>query len=378
MKTMAAKADIIFLKFVEKRVRRIKTACPLFPNMSRRFCRIYGGGRAPLAVSIMPEGKESRMNLQLLNLFYETVKYGSINKAAQNNYLSPATLSRSIKELEREMKMKLFHRTSSGLVLTASGEDFYRDIEPLLLELEQLDQVYGRQQYRPGMIKLTICAHQNSIVSMALTEFYNKHCKDAQYIDISIASFSTPEEVLDHLEDKRYMIGVFQYAHDREQSIMRTLGEKSFQILFNRQFVPYVIVSRNHPLAGQDNIALEELKPYTRLAYIDEKTSNINKCTELDNFITTDVKKRILVKERAQLYDFQSNTDCYYIGLNTCDLKVCQRNNTIAIPILNHEWNTIDMVVICKKNRVLPDSVQQFLALLVQVSDSVVKGLERA
>ena len=174
------------------------------------------------------------------------------------------------------------------------------------------------------------------------------------------------------------MIGVFQYAHDREQSIMRTLGEKSFQILFNRQFVPYVIVSRNHPLAGQDNIALEELKPYTRLAYIDEKTSNINKCTELDNFITTDVKKRILVKERAQLYDFQSNTDCYYIGLNTCDLKVCQRNNTIAIPILNHEWNTIDMVVICKKNRVLPDSLQQFLALLVQVSDSVVKGLERA
>lgn len=315
--------------------------------------------------------KGIKMNLHLLKLFYETVKYGSINRAAQNSFISPATLSRSIKELERETNMKLFHRTSSGIVLTASGEDFYRDIEPLLLEFEQLEQVYGERQRRPGMIKLTICAHQNSIVSMALTEFYNKHCKNAQYIDISIASFSTPEEVLDHMEDKRYMIGVFQYAHDREQSIMRTLEEKSFQILFNRRFVPYAIVNRNHPLAGRDNITIEELKPYTRLAYIDEKANNINKCTELDNFITTDIKKRILVKERAQLYDFQSNTDCYYIGFNTCDLKVCQRNNTIAIPILNHEHNTIDMVAICKQNRVLPDSVQQFLTLLVQVSTSI-------
>lgn len=41
------------------------------------------------------------MNIQQLRLFSDVVRFGSVNKAAQANYTSPSTLSRSIRELEK-------------------------------------------------------------------------------------------------------------------------------------------------------------------------------------------------------------------------------------------------------------------------------------
>ena len=72
------------------------------------------------------------MNIQQLKLFSDVVRFGSVNKAAQANYTSPSTLSRSIRELEKTTRIVLFRRGRDGMQLTHQGEEFYMMGQDLL------------------------------------------------------------------------------------------------------------------------------------------------------------------------------------------------------------------------------------------------------
>ena len=48
----------------------------------------------------------------------------SMNKAANDLFVSQPALSGAIKELEEELSMQLFTRTNKGIVVTIEGEEF--------------------------------------------------------------------------------------------------------------------------------------------------------------------------------------------------------------------------------------------------------------
>jgi len=54
--------------------------------------------------------EEKGMNLQQLRCVLEIARVGSVTKAAQNLYISQPNLSRTIKELEKELGVSLFRR----------------------------------------------------------------------------------------------------------------------------------------------------------------------------------------------------------------------------------------------------------------------------
>lgn len=64
------------------------------------------------------------MTLQQLRYFIETVKHGSINKAAENLFISQPSLSIALKELEAEIGLDLLIRTPRGITLTIDGTEF--------------------------------------------------------------------------------------------------------------------------------------------------------------------------------------------------------------------------------------------------------------
>lgn len=76
------------------------------------------------------------MNIQQLKLFSDVVRFGSVNKAAQANYTSPSTLSRSIRELEKTTRIVLFRRGHDGMQLTHQGEEFYMMVQPCLCQVK--------------------------------------------------------------------------------------------------------------------------------------------------------------------------------------------------------------------------------------------------
>ena len=64
------------------------------------------------------------MTLQQLKYVIEVSRSRSINKAAQNLFISQPSLSNALKELENEIGIIIFMRTNKGIILTPEGSEF--------------------------------------------------------------------------------------------------------------------------------------------------------------------------------------------------------------------------------------------------------------
>ena len=76
------------------------------------------------------------MNIVHLKYAVEIARTGSLNKAAENLYMAQPNLSRAIKELEADLGIAIFERSSRGMVATPDGEEFLRYAKKIL---EQVD-----------------------------------------------------------------------------------------------------------------------------------------------------------------------------------------------------------------------------------------------
>ncbi|MEI6894977.1 MAG: LysR family transcriptional regulator [Colwellia sp.] len=77
------------------------------------------------------------MKTEDISLFHRIVETGSLVGASDLLNLPKSTVSRRLRALEDELKVKLFHRQSRSIMLTASGSHFYTKTLSILGELEQ-------------------------------------------------------------------------------------------------------------------------------------------------------------------------------------------------------------------------------------------------
>ncbi|WP_271669744.1 LysR family transcriptional regulator [Bradyrhizobium sp. CCBAU 51627] len=75
-------------------------------------------------------------NWDLFRLFFSVAQSGSVNRAARALGMSQPTLSRRLKELERNVGAPLFFRVSSGVKLTQEGEELHRSAEEMVRSFE--------------------------------------------------------------------------------------------------------------------------------------------------------------------------------------------------------------------------------------------------
>ena len=78
------------------------------------------------------------MRLEQLKCLLDIAHTGSITNTAQRLFISQQAVSKSIKQLERELGLELLIRTKTGVTLTDAGEEVVRYAENMLLEGEKL------------------------------------------------------------------------------------------------------------------------------------------------------------------------------------------------------------------------------------------------
>ncbi len=70
--------------------------------------------------------------------FAETAKHASFARAARALELSPSAVAKSVARLERELGVRLFHRTTRQVVLTSDGRELYQRCQRVLEEIDGL------------------------------------------------------------------------------------------------------------------------------------------------------------------------------------------------------------------------------------------------
>ena len=84
------------------------------------------------------------MELRHLRYFVAVAEALSFTKAAENLHLAQPSLTRQIKDLEREIEVRLIDRSGKRISLTQEGESFLEDAKRLLAECAQSVQAVQR------------------------------------------------------------------------------------------------------------------------------------------------------------------------------------------------------------------------------------------
>ncbi len=96
------------------------------------------------------------MDFQKIGLFIDVVRLGSYVAVSQSRDIDPSVISKSIASLEKELRTKLFFRTTRKLAPTEAGMQFYSKVEPLMEELEKAKHSLIEKRDSPsGTIRVT-------------------------------------------------------------------------------------------------------------------------------------------------------------------------------------------------------------------------------
>ena len=66
------------------------------------------------------------MTLQQLKYVTTVAQTGTISDAAKKLFISQPSLTKAVRELEKEMGITIFERTNRGIVISKEGGDFFR------------------------------------------------------------------------------------------------------------------------------------------------------------------------------------------------------------------------------------------------------------
>ena len=140
--------------------------------------------------------------LQQFLAFAQTARRGSFAAAARDLAVSPSTLAKSVARLETTLGVKLFHRTTRQVSLTADGERLFHRCERVLAEFEDLRAdaagtraapsgtlrvdlpiYYGRRYVMPLLARLQR-AHPALTLEVRLQDGYGDLVRDS--IDLAV------------------------------------------------------------------------------------------------------------------------------------------------------------------------------------------------
>ena len=82
------------------------------------------------------------MTLQQLKYVITIANNKSMNKAAQELFISQPSLSGTIKELENEIGIQLFIRSNRGIIITPEGEEFIGYARQVTEQLSLMEDRY--------------------------------------------------------------------------------------------------------------------------------------------------------------------------------------------------------------------------------------------
>ncbi len=95
------------------------------------------------------------MNWERLKVFHQVARAGSFTNAALQMNTSQSSLSRTIMQLEHEVKSRLFHRVPHGLELTLQGKNLYTVTSRMYCEAEAVENLFAQEKNEPaGLLRI--------------------------------------------------------------------------------------------------------------------------------------------------------------------------------------------------------------------------------
>jgi DNA-binding transcriptional LysR family regulator len=294
------------------------------------------------------------MTLVQLRYLIQVAESGSISAAAEKLFIAQPSLSKAIAELESEMGVTIFARSSRGVELTEEGARFLAYARQVVEQADMLEQEYKGG----GHIRRVfgVSAQHYAFVVNAFVELVREYAADRY--EFSLRE-STTADIIDDVRLMRSELGVLYRSHFNHEVI--TSAVKKADLKFTPLFIaePHVFVSRKNPLARRERVTLADLAPYPRLSY-DQGLQNSFFFAE-EPLITEDVDKSIVVTDRASLFNLLIGLDGYTISSGILSSSL-NGTDIVAVPLESDE--RMELGCLQRHDRPLSALAMRYLELL--------------
>ena len=273
------------------------------------------------------------MTLQQLRYAIAVADCGSMNQAAAKLFISQPSLSEAVKELEGEIGIRIFGRTNRGILVTTEGNEFLGYARQFVEQYRLMEQRY---------VEKTQTKKRFAVSMQHYTFAVNAFIEMVKQFGMDEYEFAVREEktyeVIEDVKTFRSEIGIL-YLNDFNRKVLTKLFDES-----DLEFCPlmdcgiYVYLWKGHPLAGQDEITIEELQEYPCLSF---EQGNYNSFYFAEEVLSTYSYKRLIrANDRATLLNLMVGLN----GYTLCSGILCDNLNGsdyLAVKLKSDEVMTI-------------------------------------
>jgi DNA-binding transcriptional LysR family regulator len=149
-----------------------------------------------------------------LRLIRDLALTRSVSKAARLNGITQSAASQAMKEVERELGVTLFDRSTRPLTITAAGKLYVEYCRDVIRRHEEMEAFLGRlKQQTDGIVRLA------SIYSVGLSEMSEIEERFARrYPEAEIQiSYRRPEKVWEAVAEDQADLGLMSYAESSRE-----------------------------------------------------------------------------------------------------------------------------------------------------------------
>lgn len=264
------------------------------------------------------------MNLLHMKYAMEVAKAGSLSKASEILLVAAPNISRSIKELESELNITIFDRTTNGMRLTPEGEEFMRFAREILTQIEEVERFY--KDGVPQKQRFSISVPRACYISEAFAEFSKSLTKESAEI---FYKETNSQRTISNMLDHDYKLGIIRYAENYDQYFKSMLEEKGFCYELVTEFTYSLIMSADSPLAQKDCITYEDLTGYIEIAHADPYVPSMPLSKVIKEELPDNIDRRIYIFERASQFDLLSKNTETFMWVSLTPDELLQRYNLV-------------------------------------------------
>lgn len=200
--------------------------------------------------TITPRFSYKSDRLKPLRAFCQTVRLGSVSRAAEALFVSQPAITLQLQALERDMGVGLFERSGRRLTPTREGQLLYELAQPLVEGLDGLESVFKDKVAGLDAGELNIAANSSTILYLLprIVEHFR-----AEHPDVRLTLHNAiTADGTDLLRADAVDLAV--------GSMMDVPADLSYAPIY--RFEPLLITPPDHALAHKPRLELADISPY--------------------------------------------------------------------------------------------------------------------
>ena len=276
------------------------------------------------------KGPETIMTIQQMKYVICVANTNSMNEASKQLFVSQPSLSSAIKELEKEMGITIFVRTTKGVVLTPEGEEFLGYARQIMNQVELMEEKY--LDANSIKKKFGVSTQHYSFAVKAFVEMVKGF--DMNQFEFAIRETRTADVIHD-VSIGKSEIGILYRNEFNEKVLDKLFKDNQLEFVPIFECKGFVYLWKNHPLADKQKITMADLADYPCLSFEQGDNNSFYFAEEI--LSTLEYKKTIKANDRATMLNLMVGLNAYTL----CSGIICEELNgddCVAIP-LDYEVN---------------------------------------